>query len=95
MKAGTWILGLVQPLIAKILITLGFSIVTITGVQAALQGLKTQLTDSVNGLPAAMLQLFLLGGGGVGLGIIFGAMTTVVLIWSIQSATKIVGVAAS
>ena len=92
MKFGTWLLALVPSLIGKILLSLGFAVVTITGVQVALQQLKDQFINQVNSFPADLLQLFLLGGGGVGLGIIFGAMTTCVLIWTIQGATKILGV---
>jgi hypothetical protein len=39
-----------------------------------------------------MLNVFLLAGGGVGLGIIFGAMTTKLILWKIQQGTKILGV---
>lgn len=92
MKIGTWLLALMQPLIAKIMVSLGFSVVSIVGLQAALSGLKLQFTNSINSLPADMIALFLIGGGGIGCGIIFGAMTTKLLLWQIQSATKILGV---
>lgn len=92
MKLGTWLLALMQPLLAKIMVSLGFSVVSIVGLQAALAGLKTQFTNSVNSMPADAIQLFLIGGGGVALGILFGAMTTRLLMWQIQSATKILGV---
>lgn len=93
MKLGTWLIGLVPSLLAKILLSLGFAVVTITGVQVALQQLKDTFIGQINSLPADALQLFLLGGGGVGLGIIFGAAATCIAIWGIQSATKILGVA--
>ena len=92
MKFGTWLLAMMQPLIAKIMVTLGLSVVSIVGLQAALSGLKSQFTASINSLPADMIALFLLGGGGAALGILFGAMTTRLLMWQIQSATKILGV---
>lgn len=92
MKFGTWLLAMMQPLIAKILISLGFSVVSIVGLQAALAGLKAQFTSSINTMPADTINLFLLGGGGVAMGILFGAMTTKLLLWQIQSATKILGV---
>ena len=92
MKIGTWLLAMMQPLIAKIMVSLGFSVVSIVGLQAALAGLKSQFTNSINTLPADMISLFLVGGGGIACGIIFGAMTTKLLLWQIQSATKILGV---
>lgn len=92
MKFGTWLLALVPSLTAKILLALGFAVVTITGVQVALQQLKDTFIGQINSLPADALQLFLLGGGGVGLGIVFGAAATCISIWAIQGATKILGV---
>lgn len=92
MKIGTWLLSLLQPAIAKILTALGFSVVSIVGVEAALGAVKNQFIANVNAMPAAALQLFLLGGGGTGLGILFGAMAMRVLLWQIQSSTRILGV---
>jgi hypothetical protein len=92
MKIGTWLLSLLQPAIAKVLTALGFSVVSIVGVDVALQALKDQLIAGMGALPAAAMQLFLLGGGGIGLGIIFGAMTTRILLWQIQQSTRILGV---
>ncbi|WP_431095519.1 DUF2523 family protein [Polaromonas aquatica] len=92
MKLGTWLLTLMQPMLAKILVSLGFSVVSVVGMEAALSGLKAQFISAANAMPAGMLQLFLLGGGGVALGIIFGAMATRLLLWQIQSSVKILGV---
>lgn len=92
LKIGTWILALVQPLIARILTALGFSVVTIMGMDVVIGQVKTRVQSSVNGLPADMLNVFLLAGGGVALGMVFGAITTKLVLWQIQSATKILGV---
>lgn len=92
MKIGTWVLTLVQPIIARILAALGFSVVTIVGFDAAVDGLRSQLVTSVNSLPADVLGVFLLAGGGYGLGMILGAVAVRVLMWQIQNATKILGV---
>lgn len=91
MKIGTWLLSLVQPFIAKILLALGFSVVTITGFEAAVNQVKSQLVGSVNALPADMLNVFLLAGGGKGIGIILAAVAVKVMLWQISSATKILG----
>lgn len=91
MKIGTWLLSLVQPFIAKILLALGFSVVTITGFEAAIGQVKSQLVGSVNALPVDMLNVFLLAGGGKGIGIIMAAVAVKVMLWQISSATKILG----
>lgn len=91
MKLGTWLLALVQPMLAKILLSLGFSVVTITGLVAITDQLKSQAVSGIGALSPELLNLFLLGGGAQGLGIIFGACTTKLALWQIQSATKILG----
>lgn len=92
MKIGTWILALLEPMIARILAALGFSVVSIAGFDMAVDGLRNQLISSVNTLPADVLGVFLLAGGGYGLGMILGAVAVRVLLWQIQNATKILGV---
>lgn len=92
MKLGTWLLALLQPALARILTALGFSVVSIVGLDVAINTLKTQTINSMNLLSPAMLQLFLLSGGGVALGIVLGACATRLMLWQIQNATKILGV---
>lgn len=91
MKLGTWLLSLVRPFLAKILLSLGFSVVSIVGMEAILSQLRTQLVAGLGGLSADMFNVFLLAGGGQALGIITGALTTRLLLWKIQNATKILG----
>ena len=92
MKIGTWLLSLAQPMIAKILLALGFSVVTIVGMEAVIDQVKALVTGGVNSMAPDMLNIFLLAGGGKALGMILGAITTKVMLWQIQSATKILGV---
>lgn len=91
MKIGTWLLSMMQPLIAKIMVTLGFSLVTITGMEVVIDQVKTMVMTGVNSLPSDMLNIFLLAGGGKAIGMILGAIATKVMLWQIQSATKILG----
>jgi hypothetical protein len=93
MRFGTWLLAMAEPVLARILLSLGFSVVSIVGVEAAVGQLKTAFVTQVNSLPADMLNVFLFAGGGVGLGMVLGALATRLLLWSIQNATKILGAA--
>ena len=92
MKLGAWLVAMVQPLLAKVLLALGFSVVSITGMQAILTTLKDQALSGFSFLSPETLNLFLIAGGGQGLGIIFGACTTKLLLWQIENGTKILGV---
>ena len=93
MGLGTWLAAMMAPLVARVLMALGFSVVSVVGVTTVLSQLKALAVSQAMGLPAAALQLALLSGFGVALGIIFGAVTTRIALWQIQNATKILGVA--
>lgn len=91
MKLGTWLLAMMQPMLAKILTVLGFSVVSIVGVEASVAAIQQRVVDGVNGLGGDVLQVFLYAGGGRALGIILGAIAFRILLWQIQASTKIVG----
>ncbi len=91
MNIGTWLMSLIQPFTARILASLGFSVVTISGMQEVLTHLKQQFIQSANAMPADVLNLFLLAGGGQGMGIVMGALTTKFLLWQVNSSAKILG----
>lgn len=90
MKFGTFLLALVEPMLAKILIALGFSLVSIVGVDAALGQVKGLITSNMASA-GAILQFAMYIWLGKALGIIFGACTTKLMLWNIQNATKLLG----
>ena len=92
MKFGTWLFSLISPAIGRILTALGFSIVSITGMDVIFTQLKTGLIAGLGGMSANMFNVFLLAGGGQCLGIITGALATRLLLWQVQNATKILGI---
>lgn len=90
MKLGTFLLGLVEPILAKLLIALGFSVVSIVGVDAALNTVKGMVVSNLSGA-GAILDFALYLWMGKALGVIFGACATKLMLWNIQNATKILG----
>lgn len=92
MKLGSWLLAMMQPLIGRILSALGFSVVSIVGVTAALDQLKTMLLNQLQLVPAAGLQLALLAGCGVAFGFILGAITFRMALWQLNNSMRILGV---
>jgi hypothetical protein len=95
MKFGTWLMAMVQPLIAKILLTLGLSVVSIVGMEVMLNTMKASFVASMNAMPAVWLEFALYLWIGKGIGIIFGALTAKLTLWTIQNATSILGKNAS
>lgn len=92
MKLGTWLFSLISPAIGRVLSAIGFSVVSILGMEALLGQLRSSLVSGLGGMSADMFNVFLLAGGGQALGIITGALTTKLLLWQVQNATKILGV---
>jgi hypothetical protein len=85
------LVSLATPILARVLVSLGMSVVTITGVSLVLSSLKSQIVSYAGSAPLAMLQLIGLSGGWEALGIIFGAMTFAGTYWSLTQATKLLG----
>lgn len=91
MKFGTFLLALVEPLAAKLMLAMGFSIVSIVGVEAVVGQVKNMLIANVNSMPVDMLNFALFVGIGQALGLIFGAVTTKLTLWAITNATQFLG----
>ena len=94
MPLAAFLLSLVGSVVGKVLLALGFSVVTMVGFELAIDGLKGQMINGMHSLPVDVLNLFLLAGGGIAVNIILGAITFRVTIWSITKATRVLGVSA-
>lgn len=88
---GFWLAQMMQPLVARVLVALGFQVVTIAGVAASVGQIKSLFLSYVGQLPAAGFQMALLAGVGTAFGMIFGAITFRLALWQLQSATRILG----
>jgi Protein of unknown function (DUF2523) len=84
------IAGLAGPMFARVLLAIGFSVVTLGGVQAAVSGLKGQLMSYLGAAPSAGLQLAGLAGVWEGLGMVLGAVSFTVSLWGLTKAVRIV-----
>lgn len=85
------LLSLVQPVLARVLVALGFSVVSFVGMELVMNQLIATAQGAWGGLPVSILQLVGLAGIGQGLGIIMGAVLTRVMIWQLQKSTRILG----
>lgn len=87
---GAWILTLAQPLLVRILVSLGITITTLTGVTVAYASLKGYIQDNLSTAPAAALQISALAGAPEGIAMVLGAITFVIALWTTTQATKLV-----
>lgn len=77
MTLAQWLIGLVGPVVAQVLLSLGISVVALSGATAALAALRSSLLGYVSGMTLQGVQLAGLLGIWEGVGIWFGAMTFV------------------
>lgn len=84
--------SLAGPITARVLMALGFSVVTFAGVDVAIGSVKSQILSSLGAGPVAALQLAGMSGCWEALGLIFGAMTFAVTFWTLTQAKQMVGV---
>ena len=91
MGLGTFLAAMMAPLVARVLMALGFSVVTVVGVSTVLAQLKAMMLAQAMAVPVAGLDLAMLAGVGVGGGIIFGAITTKMALYAIANTSRILG----
>ena len=62
-------------LAGRIIAAFGLSAVTYVGLEALISGFKERIAASVQGVPAGLLQIFYISGGGTVLNIFLGCLT--------------------
>lgn len=85
-----WLMMLIGPLVSRALIYCGFAVLTIAGLQEAVDLLVSQVQASFGGIPSAVLQLASLANVPEGLGLVLGAYAARVLVWVKMNAVKMV-----
>jgi len=81
---------MVQPILARIMVALGFSMLSIVGMDALMGQVMAAFQSAWGGLPSQMLALAGLAGIGEALGIITGAIMTKVMIWQLTKSTRMI-----
>lgn len=88
MTLWAFLAAAVGPLAIKVLMALGISALTITGLDAVVQTLISYVQTSWGTMPAAMAQLVGLSDLHVAVGMVLGAYNARVSLWLITSATR-------
>jgi len=87
---AAWLLALVGPLAVRVIISLAFTAVTLTGVTAVVAQLTTMAQSSWSAIPAAVMQLSSLSGIPQALGTILGAYAARTLVFYAYGMTRYV-----
>jgi hypothetical protein len=85
----TALASLAAPILARVLLALGFSVVTYVGMSAAIGLLRSQFMNALSGAPLAMLQLAGLAGVWSGLGMLMGGVTFIIAWWGLTKAVRV------
>jgi hypothetical protein len=88
MTLATWLLALVQPLIVQGLIALGVGVLTVSGLDLAVNQAVSWMNSAVGGLPANLASMLALGGIFKGLSYIVGAFAARVSMAGASSVKK-------
>jgi len=74
-KLATFFVSIIGPVVIQALIALGVGVLTVTGVDLAVNQAVSWLTTAVGGLPSDMANVMAMGGLFQGLSYIVGAFT--------------------
>jgi len=85
------LLSIAGSVTARVLTSLGLSVVAIAGIGASVAAIKSALMGSLNAAPPAILQLAGLAGAWDALGLVLGAVSFAVSYWGLTSAVRIAG----
>lgn len=86
------LVSLVKPAIARGLLALGFSSVTISGVDTTVSWLRSYLDRTAASFDPTIMNLFGVAGVWTGLGIIFGAVMFALSYWTLTRSIQLLGV---
>lgn len=88
MSIAVWLMSLVGPMLIQALIALGVGVLTVVGLDVALDQALSWITAGVGGLPSDMANVLALGGVFEGLSYIAGALSARVAMVGITSAKR-------
>ncbi|MBQ6655814.1 MAG: DUF2523 domain-containing protein [Ottowia sp.] len=84
--------GLTGNIVARVLLSLGFALVGVKGMDFAITQLKMYVFSASSSLPGDVYGLFMLAGGGYCLNMLFGAISFRLAYWTATKSTQILGV---
>ena len=91
MNFAAFLASMAAPIVARVLMALGFSVITVTGTTLAVQGLKDAVVANFGAAPLPVLQLCGLLGIWIGLGMVFGAITFAITLRGLTSLQGMIG----
>ncbi|RUP27718.1 MAG: DUF2523 domain-containing protein [Curvibacter sp.] len=91
MNFAAFLASMAAPIVSRVLMALGFSVITVTGVSVAIDQLKNLILTNLGTANTNILQLAGLIGCWQGLGMIFGAVTFAITLRGLTSLSGWIG----
>lgn len=88
MTWAAWLLSLAGPLVVQVLVALGVGVVTVSGVDLAVNQAMAWCTSAVGGIPADLLNVLAIGGFFQGMSYIGGAFAARIAMAGVAGAFK-------
>jgi len=85
---GAWLVAWIPTLVARVLVSLGITIVSLVGIDAALTSLLNMIETNVNTLNGDVLNLLVVSGIKQGLGIVIGAALMKFSLWTMSTGAR-------
>lgn len=85
---AAWLMSMIVPILGRIMVALGVSLVTYTGITEGVRMLIDYSKGAYQGLPSTIAGLAGLAGVGEGLGLILGAIVARVALWTLTQSTQ-------
>ena len=90
----TILIAVAASIVARVLLSVGFAVVTVKGVDVAIDSVIDILKTAENSLPSDIHNLFLMAGGGYCLNLIIAAISFRLSYWALTKSVRILGVKA-
>jgi len=81
---ASFLIGIAGSLAGRVMLALGFGIVSYVGYSAIIDQIHTMITDQLTTIPSEILDLLMLAGMGQVIGIILGAYTSKAVLLTIR-----------
>ena len=90
----TFLLWIVSGIVARVLVSLGFAVLVVKGVDTSIDTVVSMLRTAENSLPSDIHNLFLMAGGGYVLNLVVSAISFRLSYWALTKSVRILGVKA-
>mgnify|MGYP001806290380 FL=1 len=92
---AAWFAALIPTLVGRVMLALGFGVLTVAGIDAGWDALRDELYANLGAMPLSIIQLSGLSGAGDALAYIIGAISARIALYVATKGARIIGLPAA